>query len=54
MVETPQFFPNFSGRKNLELLARLHGIGRDRVDAALDQVGLGSRAGSRSAPTRSE
>jgi ABC-2 type transport system ATP-binding protein len=46
MVETPQFFPNFSGRKNLELLTRLHGIGRDRVDAALDQVGLGSRAGS--------
>jgi ABC-2 type transport system ATP-binding protein len=46
MVETPQFFPNFSGRRNLELLARLDGIGRARVDAALDLVGLGSRARS--------
>jgi ABC-2 type transport system ATP-binding protein len=46
MVETPQFFPNFSGRRNLELLTRLHGIGRARVDETLDLVGLGSRAGS--------
>jgi ABC-2 type transport system ATP-binding protein len=46
MVETPQFFPNFSGRRNLELLARLDGIGRAQVDAALDLVGLGSRARS--------
>jgi ABC-2 type transport system ATP-binding protein len=46
MVETPQFFPNFSGRRNLELLARIDGIGRARVDETLDLVGLGSRAGS--------
>jgi ABC-2 type transport system ATP-binding protein len=46
MVETPQFFPNFSGRRNLELLARLDGIGRAQVDDALDLVGLGSRARS--------
>jgi ABC-2 type transport system ATP-binding protein len=46
MVETPQFFPNFSGRRNLELLGRLEGIGRARVDDVLDQVRLGSRAGS--------
>jgi len=46
MVETPQFFPNFSGRRNLELLARLDGLGRARVDDALDLVGLGSRAHS--------
>ncbi|MGH9012777.1 MAG: ABC transporter ATP-binding protein [Acidimicrobiia bacterium] len=46
MVETPQFFPNFSGRRNLELLGRLEGIGRARVDDVLDQVMLGSRAGS--------
>jgi len=46
MVETPQFFPNFSGRRNLELLARLDGIGRARVNETLDLVGLGSRAGS--------
>jgi ABC-2 type transport system ATP-binding protein len=46
MVETPQFFPNFSGRRNLELLARIDGIGRARVDETLDLVGLGSRARS--------
>jgi ABC-2 type transport system ATP-binding protein len=46
MVETPQFFPNFSGRRNLELLGRLEGVGRARVDDVLDQVMLGSRAGS--------
>jgi len=46
MVETPQFFPNFSGRRNLELLASLAGIGRGRVTDVLDQVGLGSRATS--------
>jgi ABC-2 type transport system ATP-binding protein len=46
MVETPQFFPNFSARRNLELLGRLEGIGRARVDDVLDQVMLGSRAGS--------
>ncbi|MGH8982428.1 MAG: ABC transporter ATP-binding protein [Acidimicrobiia bacterium] len=46
MVETPQYFPNFSGRRNLELLARLDGIGRAQVDDALDLVGLGSRARS--------
>ena len=46
MVETPQFFPNFSGRRNLELLARLEGIGRDRVDDALELLGLGPQARS--------
>jgi ABC-2 type transport system ATP-binding protein len=44
MVETPAFFPNFSGRRNLELHARIDGIGRSAVDRALDQVGLASRA----------
>lgn len=46
MVETPQFFPNFSGRRNLELLARLDGIGRHRIDDTLELVGLGARARS--------
>ena len=46
MVETPQFFPNFSGRRNLELLAGVDGIGRTRIDETLDLVGLGSRARS--------
>jgi ABC-2 type transport system ATP-binding protein len=44
IVESPAFFPNFSGRRNLLLLARLHGMGRREVDTVLDQVGLGSRA----------
>jgi ABC-2 type transport system ATP-binding protein len=44
MVETPAFFPNFSGRRNLELHARIDGIGRRAVDRALDQVGLAPRA----------
>jgi ABC-2 type transport system ATP-binding protein len=46
MVETPAFFPTFSGRKNLQLLARLNAIGRDRVEAALREVGLAERASS--------
>jgi len=46
MVETPQFFPNFSGRRNLELLAGIDGIGRARIGETLDLVGLGSRARS--------
>ena len=47
LVEQPSFFPNFSGRRNLMLLARSRGIGAKRVDAALEQVGLGERAASR-------
>ena len=44
MVETPAFFPNFSGRRNLELLVRMRGRGRAHVMAVLEQVGLASRA----------
>ncbi len=47
LVEQPSFFPGFSGRANLELLARSRGFPRSRVDAALDTVGLTDRAGSR-------
>jgi ABC-2 type transport system ATP-binding protein len=47
LVEQPSFFPNFSGRRNLELLGRTRGIGPKRVDAVLEQVGLGARADSR-------
>jgi ABC-2 type transport system ATP-binding protein len=47
IVETPAFFPNFSGRRNLELLGRINGIGRARVDETLERVGLESRAGDR-------
>jgi len=47
VVESPQFFPAFSGRRNLRLLARVAGIGRGRVDEVLDTVGLLERAGDR-------
>jgi ABC-2 type transport system ATP-binding protein len=47
LVEQPSFFPNFSGRRNLVLLARARGIGAKRVDAAIEQVGLAPRAESR-------
>lgn len=44
IVETPVFFPAFSGRRNLELLGRIDGIGRQSVDAVLERVGLAERA----------
>ena len=47
LVEQPSFFPNFTGRRNLMLLARARGIGPERVDAALEQVGLSERSDSR-------
>jgi ABC-2 type transport system ATP-binding protein len=43
IVETPALFPNFSARKNLSLLGRLHGIERSRIDETLERVGLGGR-----------
>ena len=47
-VETPRFYPYLTGRKNLELLARLDGNGgRQRIDEVLDLVELTDRAGSR-------
>jgi ABC-2 type transport system ATP-binding protein len=44
IVETPTFFPGFSGARNLELLARLGGIERRRVATALERVGLADRS----------
>ena len=44
IVETPTLYPRFSGRRNLELLGRLAGIGRRRVSEILEQVGLSGRA----------
>ncbi|HEY2149417.1 MAG TPA: ABC transporter ATP-binding protein [Vicinamibacterales bacterium] len=46
-VETPAFYPYLSGRKNLALLVRLDGdggAGGDRVERALEQIGLGPQA----------
>jgi ABC-2 type transport system ATP-binding protein len=47
IVETPALFPGFSGRRNLELLARSGGIARGRVEEVLEQVGLAERADDR-------
>ena len=44
MVETPGLFPAMSGRKNLALLGRIHGIGPSAVAAVLERVGLAERA----------
>jgi ABC-2 type transport system ATP-binding protein len=44
VVESPQFFPYFSGRRNLRLLAGVAGVKRRRVDEVLETVGLRDRA----------
>ncbi len=45
IVETPALFPRFTGRRNLQILARIDGIGRSTIDAVLERVGLADRAG---------
>jgi len=47
IVETPTFFPGFSGRRNLELLAEAGGLSRSAADPVLERVGLASRADDR-------
>jgi ABC-2 type transport system ATP-binding protein len=47
LVESPQFFANFSGRRTLRLLATTGGLPRRRVDEALEVVGLTDRADDR-------
>jgi ABC-2 type transport system ATP-binding protein len=44
MIEGPAFYPSLSARQNLDVLARLGGINRERVSWCLDQVDLASRA----------
>jgi ABC-2 type transport system ATP-binding protein len=44
VVESPQFFPYFSGRRNLSLLAGVAGVKRRRVDEVLEICGLRDRA----------
>lgn len=43
IVETPTLYPRFSGRRNLDLLGRVAGVGRARVREVLQQVGLAER-----------
>jgi ABC-2 type transport system ATP-binding protein len=47
LVEAPSFFPSFTGRRNLELLAASRGFAPSRVDEVLDTVGLTARAETR-------
>ncbi len=47
LVETPLFFPNFSGRLNLQLLAETAGVSRGRVEQCLEIVDLRERAGDK-------
>ncbi len=47
IVESPAFFPSFSGRRNLDLLARAIDTPRTRVDEVLEVTGLADRAGDR-------
>ncbi|MCW2506301.1 MAG: transporter [Actinomycetia bacterium] len=44
VVESPQFFPYFSGRRNLSLLAGVAGVKRRRIDEVLEVCGLRDRA----------
>jgi ABC-2 type transport system ATP-binding protein len=44
IVETPTLYPQFSGHRNLSLLAGLYGIGGRDVTAVLERVGLADRA----------
>ena len=47
LVETPLFFPGFSGRLNLRLLAEAAGVTRARVEEVLELVDLADRADDR-------
>lgn len=47
IVESPQFFPQFSARDTLSLLATAGGLPASRVDAVLELVGLRDRAKER-------
>ena len=43
LVEGPGLYPYLSGRDNLRVLARYHGVGRSAVETALDRVDLADR-----------
>ncbi len=47
IVESPAFFPTFSGRRNLSLLAQAIGTPSTRVDEVLEATGLRDRANDR-------
>jgi ABC-type multidrug transport system ATPase subunit len=47
IVEQPRFFPAFTGRRNLELLADAIGAPRGAVDEVLEETALRERGGDR-------
>jgi ABC-type multidrug transport system ATPase subunit len=47
IVESPALFPYLSGRRNLEVLGRIQGIGAGAVTSVLARVGLGERGDDR-------
>ncbi|PYF97783.1 ABC-2 type transport system ATP-binding protein [Georgenia satyanarayanai] len=47
IVESPKFFPTFTARRNLELLAGAIGAPRGRVGEVLESTALAERAGDR-------
>ena len=44
LVDGGAFYPFLSGRRNLEVLAKTHGGGAERIDPLLEQVGLAKDA----------
>ncbi|MCI8589634.1 MAG: ABC transporter ATP-binding protein [Clostridiales bacterium] len=45
IVENPEMFKEFSGRKNIEMYARIHGnIKKERIDEVIELVGMSNRA----------
>ena len=47
IVETPTMFPRFTGRRNLEILGQIQGVGPGSVADVLQTVGLADRADDR-------
>ena len=47
IVESPALFPSFSGRRNLELLARMRNLPTSKIDQVLETVDLSDRAKDR-------
>jgi ABC-2 type transport system ATP-binding protein len=47
IVESPKFYPSFTGRRSLSLLADAIGTDQRRVGEVLDEVGLGDRGDDR-------
>src|SRR5947207_3277089 len=44
IVEQPALFPRFTGRRNLEILGRIHRVARSTIDDVLERVRLSERA----------